>query len=1119
MSCAAPLFFAAAAAAQSQVTVSNGGTASYEHTIAVPPGIGGMAPQLGLSYSSGNRSNGAVGYGWSLQGVSTLTRCAAVRATDGVHVSVLFNANDKLCLDGERLIPLDASGNPVTGAGKGDAAGLAAGSYREYRTERDSYARIRAYGFADGSNAASGPMYFRVWTKGGRIIDYGNNPETSDVNTSATVGAYWPASQTNHYAQSWAVSRIADIFGNHVDFKYSQRDVVAGSVGAYAPGHEWNLVEVQYSNNKVVFNYIDRLGGAPQDVTESYRGFSKAVRARRLASITTYTNAGNTGALGVNTAAVAVTTAQLVYDIGPVTKRSRLLSINTCAGDASSTRCLPGEGFTYSTGGGESFRKNTFFNLGSLQLYTSPNSQINPTEQFGTKGVVTGDFNGDGRTDILSWSKNPADNKLWWSAGDGSFTQAGNFNITSDLLFSQDGCTQVIAKDFNGDGLVDLLRYFNSSRYSDIPSASQPGCFSAGNSYPLTTVLFINKGDGTFDRKAITGVDLLHDRQPNNSADPWKPDQGVGTWWSEGREFYLLDVDGDGLLDAITTMRPIRPVANAWDPLQNQCANIVCTRVFKGNGQGAFTELASNLAHISLYSNNAAPALGGSALDFDQDGLPDIAILEHSQGGVPLFNYVARSRGDGNFDYLYLSDYPYFTLGPTSIPLDYNGDGQWDVLRASASCTTGACPNQLTVKDTASALYSPVAAFNLTVGGDLFANQYRSSAVGIDMNGDGKQDIVWSLDYLPTLALSNGDGSFTRSTLLNLQALRQADGILGSVTVVGDFTGRGTPEFLVLSAPNALYVKSDPVPPDTLLSVSNMGVVSSMTYVPLANSLLEGDRLGPRYVGDRGTPNVAVLPKQDITPPLYVVATLQTDDGVGGTFKSEYSYGGMKTDTTGRDNLGFRLMRRQTVAPNGAPRTSEIRMLQDFPYIGMPSTNTVYRSALNTSSASNLFSSTTTIYCDQTSVAGADFAAIANGVSCPSGQVIKRPYAAWSRSTGVDLKGIGMPTVTTQATVNANGDPINVTVTTTLTNGPDDTYTQVASTEYWPDNTGCADTQTCTWILSRVKRNAVRAASPSAILSASPGTSANATATAGNSATPTLTPALINLILQILLDD
>ena len=119
--------------------VSAGGNASYTLPIQVPPGTNGMAPQLSLNYNS-NMRNGMLGLGWFMQGASSrITRCPQNYSQDGQIRAVDYSAEDRFCLDGNRLVAV---------AGSYGADGT------EYRTETDAFSRIISHGAAGATDGA-----------------------------------------------------------------------------------------------------------------------------------------------------------------------------------------------------------------------------------------------------------------------------------------------------------------------------------------------------------------------------------------------------------------------------------------------------------------------------------------------------------------------------------------------------------------------------------------------------------------------------------------------------------------------------------------------------------------------------------------------------------------------------------------------------------------------------------------------------------------------------------------------------------------------------------------------------------------------------------------------------
>ena len=111
-------------------SVNDSGAAEYHLPLWVPDGRGGLQPDLALKYNS-QAGNGLVGVGWSLAaGLSSITPCSHTWAQDGLVKTPSFvNGTDVYCLDGQRLRPTDSEWSQE----------------QDYRTERDTFARIRAY--------------------------------------------------------------------------------------------------------------------------------------------------------------------------------------------------------------------------------------------------------------------------------------------------------------------------------------------------------------------------------------------------------------------------------------------------------------------------------------------------------------------------------------------------------------------------------------------------------------------------------------------------------------------------------------------------------------------------------------------------------------------------------------------------------------------------------------------------------------------------------------------------------------------------------------------------------------------------------------------------------------
>jgi hypothetical protein len=155
--------------------VDEGGAATYAMPLTLPPGRAGVAPSLGLQYSS-QAGEGSIGRGWSLSGLSNIMRCRPTREAGDFESKtgtpsetpsqIRFDANDRFCLDGQRLVPA---------ARPAQCRSLAGYLSNELRTEIDSFQRICAYTPASGSASSNGPRAFSIEGKDGSRRWYGEH--------------------------------------------------------------------------------------------------------------------------------------------------------------------------------------------------------------------------------------------------------------------------------------------------------------------------------------------------------------------------------------------------------------------------------------------------------------------------------------------------------------------------------------------------------------------------------------------------------------------------------------------------------------------------------------------------------------------------------------------------------------------------------------------------------------------------------------------------------------------------------------------------------------------------------------------------------------------------------
>lgn len=687
-----------------QVAVSESGAALYTMPIMVPPGAGDLEPNLAFSYNS-QAANGILGVGWSVSGLSVITRCPRTIAQDGVTGGVYFDANDRFCLDGERLVSV---------------SGTYGANGTQYRTERDSFSKIVSYG-----TAGSGPAWFKVWSKSGQIFEFGN---TANSRIEA---------QGKTSARTWAVNRVSDSKGNYRTLTYTE-DATNGYYYPQRIDYTGNTATGQVATSSVQFTYESRT-----DTTVLYLGGSLVKPTQRLSKLKT--------AVGAST----VTEYRLVYGQSAATSNSKLLSITECGADSN---CLPAVSISWADSAST-----------LPATYSSSATESFATNLFASVQYLMGDINGDGRDDlVMVWREvgsNQIGRRTWLADANGNLATTYSYSATEagftpHLYFNM----QFSLADTNGDGRKDLVWTWRSldtlGRVAWLADSS--GGFPATySSYTTTTgftpSLYVNSnvqygdvnGDGRDDLVWVwnTTANLLGrviwlanaDGSYSSAYSSYVTQTDFTPQLYANQHYRLGDVNGDGLVDIVwlwttpgTGSQPVNRVV--W--LAQPGGTYLASHTSYVSESGLPTHLAAN-QRIFL-------------TDVNGDGRMDLTWAWNTAGtGSQLGRVVWLSKGDGTFSPTYTSFTqeavsgvdPNLCLSVNYFSLDINADHRSDLLW---TCSIGNVLYRATwISNPSGVLPATYSSLNSESGFTISAITDQGFAIG-DTNGDGKNDLIWA---------------------------------------------------------------------------------------------------------------------------------------------------------------------------------------------------------------------------------------------------------------------------------------------------------------------------------------------------------------------------------------
>lgn len=893
------------AATAAEFRVDESGAATYSIPLYGAPGTAGVAPKLSLNYSSQGGS-GPLGKGWSIGGLSSVTRCRASREAgdfiqngqpvDGNPAPVNFGAGDRFCLDGQRLIAYSEAGSACPAAGGMSGTG--------YRTELESFQRVCAY--AD----ATGPKFFTVERKDGSTSWYGDRDNHSSANRpDGYVNSTAPGFES--YALAWAQTRFQDSTGNYIDYLYTETagehvlDQVRYTGKTVLPGQNGSAL-APYA--VIDFTYSHALN------TRAYVAGGETRLTQRLASITSSVDATYSGQYE------QVRHYALGYDFGSAS--TILTSVQECA-DSSRAVCAGATTFAWTQQGNVNGFLSTFFQT-QEQVGSIPNGSLAKFE-----GLKFGDIDGDGRQDLL-WFKDGQNGEAcptdFLNIGFGRLTAGGqpNFEFSSPTWCSPSELAWDAAPstwflfDYTGDGRDDLFVRRNDRwiGFRAIGTVAQPFDFSVDLMAELAQPIPAGTHQDAEPQHAdVNGdglIDLVYPRNGVHVVRIMERGGSYGFRWGAERTLTLTD-----------------------DACGGVCAPSSYTLYRKDNYQ-QLNDFNADARSDLLMTVPRGCSGGGDPGPGPGPGDPPIVIQSTTTtstctGTAPFTirevtdtQVIAERYGTGVFD------------GKMSFA-DINGDGLTDWI----------------------AVGQGGAAFGIN-SGKGFTSGDTSSDPGLfsiitselqvaDINGDGRADIVHPTgDFIQFAAhYGTASGGFTSAVRLPNTWTGCSDRTCLSerTYLFGDFDADGGGDYMRIlwkDGYSPIYysrpAEADRFRPRDVITriINGLGAETDITYAALNNGALYRPGVGSRNSLSWGRGS----PVQDLLAPMYVVARAASTSPQPGAPNAKasvhYRYHGARVQAGGRGFLGFTSI--ETIDANHADGFVVTRSdyHQAFPYTGLP---------------------------------------------------------------------------------------------------------------------------------------------------------------------------------------
>lgn len=778
-------------------------------------------------------------------------------------LSSITRVNKNIYFDGE-VKPIEITSNDKFALDGQRLIGLT-GTYGSnaatYGTEYEAFATITSYG-----TCGSGPCYFQVETKEGIIMEYGNSTDSKFLKNTTVV--------------SWLLNKVRYKDGNYIEYKYLTTNDEPRIDEILYTGNSTSLTPY----NKLKFYYSER-----NDYNKLYVG-GKEIQVRYLLDKIVITTEN-------------VTSKTYEFKYGNNNIISYLVEV-------------------IEKGSAGTQLNSTIFKYGDQPTEFSTDVPTNYFLNNQDVEIIPGDFNGDGKTDILAatWAIHTENNISFKyhpsfviytrSSPDGLFAPAYSYVFNPNEYFQiiwkgkQPNQLGIQASDYNGDGLDDIMINKLSA-----PIGGGEACIV--ESFNLFTSNFSN-GNLTFTVNTI----MPYISTTSGCLGPYNyfgPNAG------DGQFFFPGDFNGDGATDFITIL----------------------------GGAGGYKAFISfpklNLYHVQITNINSGCYISDwvwlgakfhNVIDFDGDGKAELMM---TNGNVQSKTKIYTFQPDGsNYKAITLYDAGFPTVWHRFFCADFNGDGKTDILarndpnNTNNPWTIGINNGTIFNETSFSFNYAPV----LTENDDDFSDDLFIIA---DFNGDGKSDIFMSRPLGSPYAIKDIYYSKGNSFYLSAELSNSNLNLSSKYNNAFDLNGDGRADFVNRQGLGTLvfyYIKKNGQ--ENLMQKIKNGIDYdvSFNYLNMTNS----------QIYTKGT--TSSFPLIDIKAPLYLVQNIGVEDGIGGYIYTQYLYEEAKLHKQGKGFIGFKKIIANS-SSSGIKNISENEFITSN-YIALPKKSMTYRLSGNT---------------------------------------------------------------------------------------------------------------------------------------------------------------------------